>query len=160
MEYKEGRIEGVKIIKLVKFEDYRGFLIETFRTDTLPSGIRPVMAYASYTKPGVGRGPHEHAAQTDIFSFIGQGDFEVHLWDGRKDSPTFGNKMIIKAGESRALTLVVPPGIVHGYKNVSKKDGLVLNFPDRLFAGKNKKEKIDEIRHEDEEDDFYKDFIK
>ncbi|PKN00592.1 MAG: dTDP-4-dehydrorhamnose 3,5-epimerase [Elusimicrobia bacterium HGW-Elusimicrobia-2] len=158
MTFKKGNIEGVQIYELNKFKDGRGFLTELFRSDTLPSDVRPVMSYISYTGPAIARGPHEHMNQTDVFSFTGPGDFEVHLWDNRKTSPTFGNKIIVTAGESRTLTLVVPPGVVHGYKNVSQKDGMVLNFPDRLFAGVGKKEKIDEVRHEDLGDEFYEDF--
>ncbi|MCD6310846.1 MAG: dTDP-4-dehydrorhamnose 3,5-epimerase family protein [Elusimicrobia bacterium] len=160
MDFKKGNIEGVKIYELNKFEDSRGFLTELFRVDTLPSDVKPVMSYISYTRPGIGRGPHEHMAQTDVFSFTGPGDFDVHLWDNRTDSSTFGNKMIVKAGEARALTLTVPPGVVHGYMNVSQKDGMVLNFPDKLFGGEGKKDPVDEVRHEDKGDEFYKDFAK
>ncbi|MBA3052704.1 MAG: dTDP-4-dehydrorhamnose 3,5-epimerase family protein [Candidatus Omnitrophota bacterium] len=160
MDFNKGAIEGVVIKEIQGFQDNRGNLMETYRTDTLPAGIQPVMSYVSYTHPGIGRGPHEHIEQTDVFSFIGPGEFEVHLWDNRNNSRTFRNKMVLTAGESRPLTLIVPPGVVHGYRNVSKKDGMVLNFPDRLFAGEGKKEKIDEIRHEDKGDEFYQDFIK
>ena len=37
--------------------------------------------------------------------------------------------------------------------------GMVLNYPDRLYKGSGKKEEVDEIRHEDKEDEFYRDFI-
>ncbi len=160
MAYKEGNIDGVTVIKLRKFTDYRGFLIETYRTDVLPKGVEPVMSYVSFTRPGISRGPHEHEKQTDVFAFVGPGVFELHLWDNRKSSKTYGNKMVLKTGEGNPLTVVVPPGVVHGYRNVSDEDGMVLNFPDRLFGGVGKKEKVDEIRHEDKGDDFYKDFAK
>ena len=45
--------------------------------------------------------------------------------------------------------VIIPPGIVHGYKNVSRKPGLVFNGPNRLYAGQGKKEPVDEVRHED-----------
>jgi dTDP-4-dehydrorhamnose 3,5-epimerase len=54
----------------------------------------------------------------------------------------------------------VPPGVVHGYINISDRDGMVLNYPDKLYKGWGKKEEVDEIRHEDKEDEFYLDFIK
>ena len=91
MEWTKGQIEGVVIKKLVKHVDERGFLVETFRIDELPEGLRPVMSYVSYTEPGITRGPHEHKAQTDIFSFIGPGNFMVKLWDNRRDRKTYGN---------------------------------------------------------------------
>lgn len=153
-------IEGVKIYPLTKRVDERGFLVETFCSDTLPEGLLPAMSYVSYTEPSVGRGPHEHAEQTDVFSFLGPGNFKVYLWDNRLDSPSFRTRGILYAGQDNPVTLVVPPGVVYAYRNVSRTErGMVLNYPDRLYAGRDKKEVVDEIRHEDAEDEFYKDFI-
>ena len=161
MDFKSGDIEGVSITPLKKLVDERGFLIETFRADQLPEGLNPVMSYVSYTEPGIARGPHEHENQTDIFAFIGPGNFMIVLWDNRKNSNTYLNKMIVFAGEDNPLQIIVPPGVVHAYRNVSKTTrGMVLNFPDRLYAGWGKKEKVDEIRHEDKEDEFFMDFVK
>ena len=161
MEFKKGEIEGVVINKLNKFTDERGFLIETFRIDNLPDNLQPVMGYVSYTTPGVGRGPHEHLKQTDIFCFMGPGNFKMKLWDNRKESKTYRCCMEIIGGEDNPIRLIVPPGVVHGYKNISKEeDGMVLNYPDKLYRGWNKKEEVDEIRHEDKEDEFYLNFIK
>jgi dTDP-4-dehydrorhamnose 3,5-epimerase len=46
--------------------------------------------------------------------------------------------------------VVVPPGIVHAYRNSGDHEGMVFNFPDRLYAGWGRKEKVDEVRHEDD----------
>jgi dTDP-4-dehydrorhamnose 3,5-epimerase len=157
---KADSIEGVHVIKLVKHNDERGFLVETFRTDSLPQALQPVMSYISYTEPGVGRGPHEHESQTDIFAFVGPGNFKIYLWDNRCNSTTFRNRMIVVAGLDNPATVIVPPGVVHAYRNISKTDqGMVLNYPDRLYAGWGKKEPVDEIRHEHMADDYYLDFI-
>ena len=161
MQFKKGEISGVFIEKLNRFIDKRGFLLETVREDDLPVGIRPVMSYISYTKPGVTRGPHEHQEQTDIFCFMGPGNFKIKLWDNRKESKTYRCCMEIIGGEDNPIRVIVPPGVVHGYKNISKEvDGMVLNYPDKLYRGWGKKEEVDEIRHEDKEDEFYLDFIK
>ena len=161
MHFTQGEIEGVIIKKLEKFSDDRGYLVETFRIDNLSSKLRPVMSYVSYTKPGVTRGPHEHREQTDIFCFMGPGNFKIRLWDNRKGCGNYGNFMELVGGKDNPIILIVPSGIVHGYKNISKEvSGMVLNYPDKLYGGLDKKEKIDEIRHEDKEDEFYLDFIK
>jgi len=161
MHFTQGEIEGVIIEKLEKFSDDRGYLVETFRIDNLPSKLRPVMSYVSYTKPGVARGPHEHMEQTDIFCFMGPGNFKIRLWDNRKGCGSYGNFMELVGGKDNPIILIVPLGIVHGYKNISKEvSGMVLNYPDKLYQGWEKKEKVDEIRHEDKEDEFYLDFIK
>lgn len=161
MQFKTGDIEGVIVTPLKKWVDERGFLIETFRIDQLPENMNPVMSYVSYTEPGVARGPHEHEKQTDIFAFIGPGNFKLVLWDNRKDSKTYLNKIVLFAGEDNPCQVIIPPGVVHAYRNVSKTvRGMVLNFPDKLYAGWGKKEKVDEIRHEDAGDEFFMDFVK
>ena len=161
MNFKKGEIEGIIFKKLTGFADERGFLIETFRIDNLPNELRPVMSYVSYTKPGVARGPHEHIEQTDIFYFVGPGNFKIKLWDNRKKSKTYGNYMELKGGKDNPVTIIVPPGVVHGYKSISKDEmAMVINYPDKLYRGWGKKDDVDEIRHEDREDEFYLDFIK
>jgi len=161
MNFKKGDIEGVLIKKLTKYTDERGYLVETFREDNLPDRLKPAMSYVSFTKPGIARGPHEHLKQTDIFSFIGPGSFKIKLWDNRKNGKTFGYCMKIVGGEDNPIRVIVPPGVVHGYKNISAEaDGMVINYPDKLYQGWGRKEEVDEIRHEDKEDEFYLDFIK
>jgi dTDP-4-dehydrorhamnose 3,5-epimerase len=149
MEYRKGKIHDVTVRPLTKYLDERGWLAELFRADEVDAAIMPVMAYISMTQPGVARGPHEHTAQTDYFCFIGPSNFKVYLWDSRKDSPTFGVKQVIFAGVDAPMTMTIPPGVVHAYKNVGTDNGIVFNAPDKLFAGQNKKEPVDEIRHED-----------
>ena len=161
MKFKNGEIEGVIVKKLTRVSDERGYLIETFRTDNLPNKLKPMMSYISYTKAGIARGPHEHEEQTDIFCFMGPGNFKIKLWDNRENSKTFGNYTELIGGKDNPIQLIVPPGVVHGYKNISEDEiGMVMNYPDKLYGGLNKKEKIDEIRCEDKEDEFYLDFIK
>ena len=161
MEFKKGEIEGVAIEDLIKFFDERGFLVETFRVDNLPSDLRPVMSHISYTKPGILRGPHEHLRQTDIFCFIGSGNFKIKLWDNRKESKTYGNYMEFFGGKENPIRVIIPFGVVHGYKNISKNEiGMTINYPDKLYRGWGRKEEVDEIRHGDKKDEFYFDFIK
>ena len=146
-------IEGVIVKKLEKYEDERGWLSEVFRNDELD--YQPAMSYVSVTKPGKARGPHEHVNQTDYFAFLGPGSFEIHLWDKRKDSETNGEYVKIEAGEDNPSLIIVPPGVVHGYKCVSDIDGYSINLPDKLYKGEDKKEEVDEIRWEDDTNSPY-----
>lgn len=143
-------IPGVVIRRPVRHTDDRGWLLEVFRDDDLPPGIRPAMAYVSLTRPGVTRGPHEHRRQTDWFCFAGPGRFELWLWDNRPDSPARGRRMVLTGGADAPLVAAVPPGVVHAYRNVSDTDGVVVNCPDALFRGPGRREEVDEIRHEDD----------
>ena len=153
-EYAQN-IAGVHRKQLQAYTDMRGTLTELFRRDWLDglgNDLLPQMAYVSITKPGIARGPHEHREQTDIFAFMGQGCFRIWLWDARKSSPTFGSQMVFEAGVERPTVVIVPPCVVHGYKNISAENGMVLNFPNRLYAGYGKSSPVDEIRHEDDKD--------
>ncbi|MBD3238669.1 MAG: dTDP-4-dehydrorhamnose 3,5-epimerase [Candidatus Moranbacteria bacterium] len=145
-------IQDVIIKDLKRNFDQRGWLIETYREDEIDSKYHPVMSYVSMTKPGVVRGPHEHQDQTDLFVFIGPGDFELHLWDNRPDSSTFKKYFHQVFGQNKPASVLVPPGVIHGYKNISKVDAVCINYPNRLYAGKDKRRPVDEIRHENQKD--------
>jgi dTDP-4-dehydrorhamnose 3,5-epimerase len=150
MNYEDGTIHDVTTRHLACHADARGWLTELFRSDELPSGFLPAMAYVSMTRPGIARGPHEHRDQADCFCFIGPSIFRLYLWDSRPQSPTFGVRQVLEGGEGAPLFAIVPPGVVHAYRNVGDRDGLVFNAPDRLYAGEGKKQPVDEIRHEDD----------
>ena len=108
-----------------------------------------MMAYLSLTGPGVVRGPHEHAEQTDCFCFLGPSAFRICLWDTRPFSPTQGNCQSDLVEPDVPLRLIVPPGVVHAYQNVGTTPGLVFNAPNRLYRGPGKTGLVDEIRHEE-----------
>lgn len=139
-------IQGVVIKNIQRFQDERGWLGEIFRNDE--TDYRSAMAYVSMTKPGVVRGPHEHVHQSDCFVFIGPGNFRLHLWDGRKESETFGENLEIEVGENNPMYVIVPPGVVHGYKCIGDENAYCINLADKLYKGEGKKEEVDEIRWE------------
>jgi len=147
-------IKGVIINELKKYDDERGWLAEFYREDEVET--RPVMGYISETKPGVARGPHEHREQTDLFIFAGPGKFRLFLWDNRNDSPTFSETFSDEYGAGRPTTVIIPPGVVHGYKCISDLPGQVVNLADKLWRGQGKKEEVDEIRHEKDPDSPFK----
>lgn len=148
MTWKDGTIAGVEIKPAVKHSDARGWLVEIFRHDELSEETVPVMGYISVTHPGIARGPHEHREQTDVFGFVGFGSLRLKMWDNRVQSSTYGTMQTLDVGEVNPVIVTVPPGVVHGYINVFSTEAMVLNFPNRLFAGRGKKQPVDEIRHE------------
>ncbi|MGE5300275.1 MAG: dTDP-4-dehydrorhamnose 3,5-epimerase family protein [Acidobacteriota bacterium] len=138
-------MEGVVIKELNVYHDERGWLAEIFRDDE--TDYRAVMSYVSMTRPNVARGPHEHIEQSDFFCFLG--NFRLYLWDNRKGSATYGKRIVFE-GKGTPFTAIVPPGVVHAYKNIGSADGLVLNLPDRLYRGHGKAGPVDEVRYEDD----------
>lgn len=156
MQFKDGPIADVLFKPLNTYRDSRGWLCELFREDELPPEYRPVMAYVSETHAGVARGPHEHVDQADYFCFLGPSDFKLYLWDNRPKSPTYRHKQTMIVGASSPHWVVIPPGVVHAYRNVGDGPGIVINCPNRLYRGPGKKEPVDEIRHEEDADTPYR----
>ncbi len=157
MEFRPGTIDGVVWSPLKKFHDPRGWLCELFRHDELPAEFHPVMAYISMTEPGVARGPHEHIDQSDCFCFLGPSNFKVYLWDNRKGSASHGASQSDVVGADKPMLVIVPPGVVHAYKNVGSDPGIVFNCPNRLYKGWHRTgwiagQGVDEVRHEDKSD--------
>ncbi len=151
-DYHPSEINGVLLRRLVLRQDQRGWLVELFRQDELCEDLWPVMAYISQTLPGITRGPHEHLHQSDHFVFLGTSDFKLFLWDNRPESDSCGKhtSLVLPAGEVWAV--IVPPRVVHAYRNVGNLPGWVFNCPNKLYAGWGRKEPVDEIRHEDRPD--------
>jgi dTDP-4-dehydrorhamnose 3,5-epimerase len=134
--------------------------------------------YFSVTGSGIRRGPHQHEFQSDYFCFL-DGTFLLELWDARfqgnephnyqlNDNNIFNKKhnlneqvsqividnvknsyYSIEVGENNPCAVIIPPGVVHAYTNLSDHASFTLNFPDRLYKGQNKLEKVDEIRYEE-----------
>ncbi len=143
-------IDGVIVQPLRRHEDERGWLSELYRGDEWDHQV--AMCYMSWTKPGTSRGPHEHTFQSDYFAFLGPGRFRVYLWDTRQESKTYLHRMRLDVGEDKAVAILVPPRVVHAYKCISEEMGLVVNLPDKLYAGVQRGQEVDEIRHEERKD--------
>ena len=154
--FKRGAIHDVVVRDLRKYLDERGWLAELFRHDELASEFYPVMAYISATEPHTTRGPHEHVHQTDLFCFIGPSNFKLRMWDNRTSSETYRRVMTLFVGEDNPKAVIIPPGVVHAYRNVGSKPGIVINCPNRLFMGAGRREEVDEIRYEDDPQTIFK----
>ncbi len=152
MDFHVAAIDDVLWLPLKKYHDGRGWLCELFRSDDVRPEHYPAMCYLSMTEPGVVRGPHEHREQADYFCFLGPSNFKLFLWDMRPHSPSYLAHQTEVAGADKPMAVIVPPGVVHAYKNVGTVSGLVVNCPNRLYRGAGRKEPVDEIRHEGRSD--------
>ena len=155
-EFKDAEINDVVVYELRRYHDQRGWLSELFRHDDLAEEFYPAMAYISSTNPGITRGPHEHVDQADLFCFLGPSNFKLRMWDNRPGSTTYGHRMTLVVGADNPQAVIVPKGVVHAYQNVGDVDGIVINCPNRLYMGEQRREPIDEIRHEDDPDTIFR----
>lgn len=141
---------GASIERLTKYADVRGWICELWRSDEpLESGVSPAMAYLCLTEPGIIRGPHLHARQTDCFIFPGQAPLTLWMWK----SPTLRARWRLPAGE--CWRVEIPPGIVHAYRNDGDRPALLINLPSQLYRGVHRQEPVDEVRYEDLQDSPY-----
>ena len=78
------------------------------------------------------------------------------MWDNRSSSRTFNYVMTLIVGIDDPKSVLVPAGVVHAYQNVGQEEGIVINCPNRLYAGEGRREPVDEIRHEDDPNTIYR----
>ena len=128
---KVGRIEGVVVKTLRVIPDDRGRLMEILRSDD-ELFARFGQVYMTTTYPGVVKAWHMHKRQTDHVCAL-SGMFRLALFDARGRSPSRGTLQEIYMGEYRPVLVRIPPGIYHGWRCVSEREGMVINVPDCLY---------------------------
>ena len=124
-------IEGVKVKELKLIPDERGYLMEILRNDD-ECFERFGQCYVTAAYPGVVKAWHYHEHQTDNFCVL-NGMAKVVLYDGRKGSPTQGKVLELFAGEERRLLITIPPGVLHGFKNIGTGVCQVMNIPTEVY---------------------------
>jgi len=147
-------IPGVLICPLKIYQDARGWLFENYRQNVGDKiNFNLLQSYTSVTLPGITRGPHEHVEQTDYFIFF-SGTGVLHLWQKIEDY-RWPVHLAMEVGENNPVMVIVPPGVVHAYKNVGKTNFTIINHTDVYYGGPDGKGKVDEIRHEKKENNPY-----
>ena len=120
-------IDGVATKRLAVHADERGRLMEMLRADD-ELFARFGQVYLTTAYPGVVKAWHYHERQVDHFVCVA-GMMKVVLYDDRADSPTRGLVNEFFLGEHNPLLLRVPAGVLHGFKCVSEREGLMINVP-------------------------------
>jgi len=124
-------IEGVKQKKLKVMPDERGRLMEMLRSDD-DLFIKFGQVYMTTAYPGVVKGWHYHKVQTDNFIVV-KGMMKVVLYDGRKESTTFGQVNEFFLGEHNPTLLQVPNFVLHGFKCISDTEAMCINIPTEAY---------------------------
>jgi len=125
-------IKGVKIKKLKVYQDILdqkdkikpGFLMEVLRND---EGLLKKFGQTTFTVAyqGTIKAFHWHKKQDDLW-FVATGQAWVVLHDLRENSPTKGETQVIMAGKDDYKLILIPQGVAHGYKVLSKEPVLLL----------------------------------
>ena len=119
-------IEGVKIKKLIRHVDDRGYFMEILRDDD-ELLKRFGQASLSLTYPGVIKAFHYHKTQEDLW-FFPKGNAQVVLYDMREDSPTRGQTDVYYMGENNPIFLLIPIGVAHGYRVLGNEPATIIYF--------------------------------
>jgi dTDP-4-dehydrorhamnose 3,5-epimerase len=118
-------IDGVKVKKLKIIRDERGRLMEILRNDD--DIFREFgQVYMTTAFPGVLKAWHYHKKQTDNFTCI-RGRMRLGLYDGREESPSFGNVEEYTISLEDPMLVQIPPGVYHGFKCLSDEEAVVVN---------------------------------
>lgn len=116
-------IDGVKIKPLKVWPDAAqgreviarpGFLMEVVREDERLLS-RFGQTTFTVTHPGSIKAFHWHKNQDDVW-FVASGKAFIVLHDQRENSPTFGQTETHTAGSGNYKVIVIPAGVVHGFK--------------------------------------------
>lgn len=124
-------IAGVTTRKLRLIPDERGYLMEMLRRDW-EEFEQFGQVYITAVYPGVVKGWHYHRKQTDHFVCV-HGMAKVVLYDGREDSPTYGEVNEFFMGNLNPILLKIPPGVMHGFKGIGQDMTLIVNVPTELY---------------------------
>lgn len=107
-------IQGVRVKKLERYSDDRGYFLEILRDDDeMLERFGQMSCSLSY--PGIIKAFHYHEKQDDIW-FFPSGNAQVVLYDLRDDSPTYRETDVYYMGEYNPVSLFIPRGVAHGYR--------------------------------------------
>ncbi|PIS42494.1 MAG: spore coat protein [Candidatus Kerfeldbacteria bacterium CG08_land_8_20_14_0_20_40_16] len=137
-------IDGVKIKELKVHQDIPdreegkekpGFLMEVLRDD---DELLKKFGQTTFTVAyeGTIKAFHYHKKQDDLW-FVATGKAMVVLHDLRNDSPTKGETQVIYTGKDDYKLILIPEGVAHGYKVVSKEPVLLFYHTTESYDAEN-----------------------
>lgn len=144
-------IDGVKIKELKVWKDKPdieqenvepGIFMEVLRDD---DNLLSKFGQSNFTiaYQGTIKAFHWHKYQDDLW-FLASGKAAIVLFDQRKNSPTKGATQIIYGGKDDYKLILIPVGVVHGYKVLSEEPCLLFYHVTKSYNRENPdEERID-----------------
>jgi dTDP-4-dehydrorhamnose 3,5-epimerase len=123
--FQELEIPGVILVEARRFEDARGFFLETYKASEFAAqGMPPfIQDNWSHSVRGVLRGLHYQlppkAQGKLVMTFSGK-VFDVAV-DIRPDSPTYKRWVGVELSGGDGRMLYIPPGLAHGFCVLSEE---------------------------------------
>jgi dTDP-4-dehydrorhamnose 3,5-epimerase len=129
------KIHGVSTIKLNNIRTRSGLMNEVFRSDWFEVIDVKQINFVDL-KPHSSTDWHCHSIQTDRIIGL-SAEIRLHLYDGRKESPSSGISEIFVLGISQPMMVIFPPGIWHKLTNENEACGAYLNVLEQLYDHQN-----------------------
>ena len=131
-------IHGVRVQPVPVWPDDRGYFLEILRTGQgLPAhyDLAHTQVSMALTYPAAVKAFHYHLHQTDCWMPVA-GMLQVALADLRLGSPTFGVRNTLYVGALRPWQILIPPGVAHGYKVISREPAVLVYATDQFYNPK------------------------
>ena len=122
MKLLKTKFKDLKIIRLKRNKDFRGYLAETYNKKLI-GGKELVFDYKVISKKNIFRGFHfQYKFQQVKLISVLKGKILDCVIDLRKNSKTFGKTYKIILSEKNNLSLYVPNGFAHSYLTLDKEN--------------------------------------
>jgi len=131
-ELRQAAVEGVKFrpVRPVPHED--GTVAEVARAVWPEIDLPILQVHITTTLPGRIRAWGLHRGSTDRL-FVVRGLVSIVVFDGREDSPTYGQVNEFRISERNPALLVIPPNLYHGWKNIGIDEAFIINMPSSQY---------------------------
>lgn len=135
-------VEGVQLLQRALHADVRGTFsrlhcAEEYESLGLLSFISPAQMNLSLTdEPGTVRGMHllrEPAAEHKLVTCLAGRIYDVVI-DLRADSPTFMATFAVELDGAGSLSVVIPPGVAHGFQALEQRSLVLYLHSERYRA--------------------------
>ncbi len=129
---REHGIDGVQFRPTRPVAHADGHVTEVARAswDIIEKPIEQV--HITTTLPGHVRAWGLHQLGSDRL-FVVNGLVKLVVFDGRKDSATFGRLAEYIVSEKNPGLLMIAPYLYHGWKNIGETEATIINMPDRMY---------------------------
>ena len=123
-------MRGVSLIDSFQSSDSRGSFLKILRHEEIKGvqGFELEEVFFTSSTKGAIRGMHlqvDHAANWRFIQVLRGQAFDV-LLDLRRDEPTFSQTQINHLSDEKPQTLIVPPGVAHGFQALTDVEMLYI----------------------------------
>jgi dTDP-4-dehydrorhamnose 3,5-epimerase-like enzyme len=115
----------IKITKLERKVDERGFVLEVLRSEQVKAPFGQI--FISTVKPGKVKGNHYHKRKKEWY-FVVKGKVVVHFVD-----VATGEKKDVSLDEKNPELLWINPGVSHAITNEGKEEAVILAYISESF---------------------------